>query len=270
MAFEHVQPGQRWAPPAAMEWNAVLDAGRKGLGSQPGGQATAGGISPQTCTLKVINKTGAGRNRYEAIALGEPRWELRSKDSLPEIVIEAEAADPAKPLGVLQVPLREDGVGLAAVSGPSILKFDTIAGSPEGYGRAKSNHLFETAESGPIRIIKAVSAGYGLGIIGSASAVPTGHYLFTLTGAMSAGTGAATIRNMADTDEIETGATVVDTLGLFDGLASGKRGICIKEESAYYAIGPYVTRVRWDDPDLEFTKDGGDSWENIDTAEDCS
>jgi hypothetical protein len=96
------------------------------------------------------------------------------------------------------------------------------------------------------------------------------HYLFTLTGAMSSGTGTATIRNMADDTEIETGATIEDTLSFFDGLASGRRGICIKQDGAYYAIGPYVTDVQWDDPDLEYSKDGGTNWTNIDTAEDCT
>ncbi|QDV23425.1 hypothetical protein [Aureliella helgolandensis] len=95
------------------------------------------------------------------------------------------------------------------------------------------------------------------------------HYLYTLTAAMSSGSGTATIRNMADDEEIETGAIVVDTLGMFDGLAIGQRGICIKSGEAYYSIGPYVTRVRWADPDLEYTKDGT-NWTNIDTAEDCS
>lgn len=101
------------------------------------------------------------------------------------------------------------------------------------------------------------------------SAVADKHYLFTLTGAISSGSGTATIRNMADDEEIATSQTVVDTLGFFDGLASGRRGICVRQAGVYYAIGPYVTDIRWDDPDLESSKDGGSNWDNIDTAEDC-
>ena len=95
-------------------------------------------------------------------------------------------------------------------------------------------------------------------------------YLYTLTAAMGSGSGTATIRTLADDTEIATSQTVVDTLGLFNGLAVGQRGICVKSGGDYYAIGPYVTKVRWDDPDLEYTKDNDTTWVNIDTAEDCS
>ncbi|QDV26962.1 hypothetical protein [Aureliella helgolandensis] len=107
-------------------------------------------------------------------------------------------------------------------------------------------------------------------LLGAAGGGGDTHYLFTLTAAMSSGYGTATIRTMSDAEEIETGAVVAGTLGLFDGLAIGQRGICIKSGANYYAIGPYVTQVRWDDPDLEYTKDDGTNWTNIDTAEDCS
>ena len=96
------------------------------------------------------------------------------------------------------------------------------------------------------------------------------HYLFTLTATMASGSGACTIRSMADDTEVATSQTVVDTLGFFDGLASGQRGICIRQGGVYYAIGPYVTSVRWDDPDLEYSKDNATTWVNIDTAEECA
>lgn len=94
-------------------------------------------------------------------------------------------------------------------------------------------------------------------------------YLFTLTGTIASGAGVATIRNMTDSTEIETGASVKDILGHFDGLVSGYRGICVKQAGEYYAIGPYVIDVRWDAPDLEQSKKPA-TYTNIDTAEDCS
>jgi hypothetical protein len=94
-------------------------------------------------------------------------------------------------------------------------------------------------------------------------------YLFTLTGTISSGAGTATIRNLPDTTEIATGISLKDPLGHFDGLTSGYRGFCVKQGGIYYAIGPYVVNVRWDDPDLEQTRDGS-TYTNIDTAEDCS
>lgn len=96
------------------------------------------------------------------------------------------------------------------------------------------------------------------------------HYLFTLTGTITGGGGAATIRNMADDTEIATGQTVNDPLGHFEGLTAGYRGICFLQNGEYYALGPYVTQVRWDDPDLEYSRDDGTTWINIDTAEDCT
>jgi len=73
---------------------------------------------------------------------------------------------------------------------------------------------------------------------------------------------------MEDDAEIET-SSVRDPLGHFNGLTSGYRGICAKQGGNYYALGPYVTAVRWDDPDLEFSRDNATTWINVDTAEDC-
>lgn len=95
-------------------------------------------------------------------------------------------------------------------------------------------------------------------------------YLFTLTGTIASGTGVATIRNLADTSEIATSQNVKDPLGHFDGLTSGYRGFCTKQGSDYYALGPYVTKVRWADPVVEYSRNNSTTWINIDTAEDCT
>lgn len=95
------------------------------------------------------------------------------------------------------------------------------------------------------------------------------HYLFTLTGTVASGSGTATIRDVTDSTEIATGATLKDLLGHFDGLTSGYRGFCFKKGSLYYALGPYTTKVRWSSPNLEYSRDNASTWLNIDTAEDC-
>lgn len=97
----------------------------------------------------------------------------------------------------------------------------------------------------------------------------TDLYLFTLTSTITSGTGVGTIRNMADDTEIATSQDVQDPLGHFDGLMSGYRGICAKQNGEYYALGPYVTKVRWDDPDLEYSRNNATTWINVDTAESC-
>lgn len=96
------------------------------------------------------------------------------------------------------------------------------------------------------------------------------HFLFTLTGTIASGSGLATIRELADDADVETGVSLRDPLGHFDGLTSGHRGYCFLSNGEYYALGPYVTRVRWDDPDLEYSRDNATTWTNIDTAEDCA
>lgn len=95
-------------------------------------------------------------------------------------------------------------------------------------------------------------------------------FLFTLTTAFTTTTATATIRNLDDDEEIATGVTLRDPLGHFNGLASGKRGFCFKQDQKYYAVTPWTAKVRWNDPDLEYSKDGGTTWINIDTAEDCT
>lgn len=108
-------------------------------------------------------------------------------------------------------------------------------------------------------------------IITSAGTATIDLYHLTLTAAVSSGSGTATIRNMADDEEIETGATVVDKLGNHEGFAIGKRGICAKQDGTYYimSMGRYVTEVDWTDPDLRQSYNGGASYVDIDEAEDC-
>ena len=57
------------------------------------------------------------------------------------------------------------------------------------------------------------------------------HYLYTLTSSS-----VGTIRDIGDTTEIETGATVVNTLSMFADQTTGDRGICVKQGGVYYRI----------------------------------
>ena len=95
-------------------------------------------------------------------------------------------------------------------------------------------------------------------------------YLFTLTSTLTSGVAAtADIRTIDDSELFTDDVPINDPLGHFEGLTSGYRGWCLAWEGEYYALGPYVTQVRWDDPDLEYSRDGSTTWINIDTAEDC-
>jgi len=117
-------------------------------------------------------------------------------------------------------------------------------------------------------LLQAVSDEYGFGLVGVETA-GSQLYLFTLTGTIASGSGAATIRNLADDAEIATGASLKDPLGHFDGLTSGYRGFCVADGGFYYALGPYVTHVLWNSPDLEYSRDGNVTQLPVDTAEPC-
>ncbi|QDV26943.1 hypothetical protein [Aureliella helgolandensis] len=263
------KPGDRSIP--ATDWNNIADAINGGVGHRP--PPRAGFYVP---TVLVQNDTGADLQAFQCISLDDPLFALETNGSV-DLIFSGKAADPDKPAAIVTEPIAHDAsnkrcgrawiYGLAyALVGPAASASDLTA-APE----AANKRLAPGA--GSVQLLAAPSTTVEKllpVLLGAASGGGDSHYLFTLTSAMSSGYGTATIRSISDSEEIETGASVVDTLGLFDGLASGKRGICIKSGEAYYAIGPYVTAVRWDDPDLEQSKDGGDTWENIDTAEDCS
>lgn len=57
------------------------------------------------------------------------------------------------------------------------------------------------------------------------------HFLYTLTSATD-----GTIRNMADTVEIEAGVAVINTLSMFSDQVAGDRGICVRQAGVYYRI----------------------------------
>lgn len=91
---------------------------------------------------------------------------------------------------------------------------------------------------------------------GAGSAATGSIYLYTLTAAISAGSGTATIKSMDDVTTIATGETIEDPLGHMEGLASGVRGVCVKSGSTYYAITPYVFNLRLSSPNLQYLKHG--------------
>lgn len=269
MAFEHVNPGDRFAPPTAFEHNAMLDAGRAILagktGLSPGSQ---GLLSPQSCTLRVINKTGAARERYECVSLGDPSWDLDEKHNIRNIVIEADAADPDKPIAILQEPLNTDRVGLAVVSGPSLLRFDTFA-AVKNFAIAKTNHKLDVSDSGPIRVIKAVSNSYGIGVLGAGGGGGSSNLVQTTGTIAQNASGTCTIYRIIS----GTPTSQSDTISVLNPwpftIPSGMRILANQDTYGdWYAVHPGITNVRWIDPDLEQTLDGT-TYTNIDTAVTC-
>lgn len=163
--FAKVQPGQDFSPPSAFEWNAMLTAGQLALAGKYGvsAQIQACATSPQACVVRIKNTSGSDRNRYECLSLGEPRWELSAAHTLLSIII-AGTAGPNNPAVLLQ-PLKVDQIGLATILGPTLLRMNAFAGAAKQYAAPNANGKFDSADSGPIQLLGAVSGEFGFGIL---------------------------------------------------------------------------------------------------------
>jgi hypothetical protein len=64
---------------------------------------------------------------------------------------------------------------------------------------------------------------------------PVIHFLFTLTEDLTYSAATANLRDMTDTIPIKTDL-VRDPLGIFAGLSSGSRGICVLQDSKFYIL----------------------------------
>lgn len=176
-----------------------------------------------------------------------------------------------EPTAVLLEPIAGGQFGQIIIDGLAIARVASGTASHEYAVASSDGDLTPQAETSDILLLGSPSASVTtyLPVLLGVGAGGDSHYLYTLTAAFSGGTGTATIRNLADDTEIATSQTVVDTLGHYDGLPIGGRGICIEAAGSYYALTPFVSDVRWNDPDLEQSKDGGTTYTNIDTTEEC-
>lgn len=177
MAFEHVLPGDKWKPPNAFEYNATMDAARAFAGSQgigpPG--SNIGRIPIQPTVVRVKNATGSDRNRYTAFSIGESRWALERKNNLAECAFELVAYDAAKPVAVLQEPLKTDAFGLAVIDGPTLIETTSAGTTSDTYGAPDSAGLIVPG-SGPVRLVGPRPDGGGvmLGLLGQAAPAESG------------------------------------------------------------------------------------------------
>jgi hypothetical protein len=257
---------------SAKGWNDIADAINGGVSAGP---PAFGSLF--SASVLVRNDTGSDRNQFDCLSLGEPLFELES-DGSADLIFAGEVADADKPAAILTEPIAHNAsdkrfgraliYGLAYAWVGQATATTVTRATPDA-----TNHRLDPSDDGNIVLLAAPSTTETKllpVLLGAAGGGGDKHYLYTLTAAMTSGSGTATIRNLADDTEIETGATILGPRGLFDGLAIGRGGPCVKQGGAYYALGPYVTKVRWDDPDLEYSKDDGTNWTNIDTAEDCS
>lgn len=134
-----VLPGQKLEVPAEA-FNSFIEAARYVRARQHGTQSEAGAEVRQTGIVKVRNKTGADRDRFNVLALDKPiigptdnLEELKSKLNFDGIV----PPDPVKPgrFAVLLEPLRQDAIGRGVVAGVTLVRL-----------QVDPDHLYDYAE----------------------------------------------------------------------------------------------------------------------------
>ena len=238
-------PGQR-AGLSANELNRTNAAVERVERSRLGLAELTAPEDQQSHWVWIRNDSGADRERFDCMSLGDPIFEMLD-DGTVDLLFEGLTAAADKTPAILLEPIADGEMGKAVIHGLALARV----------GSGSTSERTATPDS-EVKLLPV--------LLGSGSVLA--HYLFTLTGTISSGSGAATIRNLADDSDIAT-ATVKDPLGHFDGLTSGYRGYCFAAGGNYYAIGPYVIDVRYVlDTALEQSRKPG-TYTNIETPEEC-
>ena len=143
--------------------------------------------------------------------------------------------DPANPrygLAIACEPIASNDFGIVAVAGVAVCKH---LNTGDGQWLRPDGATGLTYDDwGVARLIVEIDTDFA--VVDLSSVSNEYHRVFELTAAVSMGSSsAADIRDMDDTTVIET-ATVYDPVGMFDGLAIGKKGICVRQNGKYYII----------------------------------
>jgi hypothetical protein len=168
MTFEHVRSGQRWRP-NEFELNAIIDAGREYAGAQgvtpPGSRA---GIPIQPVVVRVRNSTGGAAARYRAFAIEDSMWELSPNSNLVECVFNLEIWSSGKSVAVIQQPLADGAIGLAVISGPTLIECANSGSTSALLAEPNSSGL-AVPGSGPITLTqpRPSAGGVVLSILGA-------------------------------------------------------------------------------------------------------
>ncbi len=236
--FEHVKSGDEFKV-QAFEWNAMLDAGRAARRGQVGTKAEGLellALAAGNGTIRVKNNSGGDRNRYAAVSLGAARWVVTRNNSLPQLVFEVTAADPWKPIAILQQPLKSGALGAAVIFGPSLVEVASGGTSTHRWALADAtSHTLKAATGGQVRLLDAPPSGGGviLAMVGQVQ----NYWRYKLTANMGDGdlaTGNATLFNL---DNTTTGLTVdvVNQHGIYDAQVTNDQGNCHEAGGKFYA-----------------------------------
>lgn len=238
MAFEHVKPGDDFQV-KAFEWNAILDAGAARRRHQVGTKAEGLellALAQGNGLVRVINNTGADRNRYACVSLGAARWVLDRNQRVEGIVFNTAAADPWKPIAILQQPLKAGDIGAAIIFGPSLV--DVASGGTSSFRWAiadASSHTLKATTGGQVRLLDAPPSGGGvvLAMVGQIQ----NYWRYKLTGNMPDGDlseGDATLFNL---DNSTTGLSVkvVNQHAVYDSQLTDNGGSCHEVNGKFYA-----------------------------------
>jgi len=245
MAFEHVKPGDSVHPIAAEEFNAMLDAGRAFRNGGPSLSAQVPrGLGPSSCLVWIHNAGPLLKRFYGTYVRPKGNFLDFDQDSDPQAVLLNGSSDFENSGGVIAVaqePIREDGVGLACIYGPTIFRGDASLNVDRAKLQSDGRFTKEDGTNAEMLVVRWANDGYGFGVIKqNTDADRLFRFKLNEDMAFPPGSGGplvvadAAIRTMGGV--FVGNARVQDPDGLFDQLLTGDEGYCMKQQSSYYPI----------------------------------
>lgn len=210
----------------------------------------AAGARSSGVIVPVFNDTGADVERFDCLALGDPRFDI--VDGKEDLIFDLEAADPDKPAAIAQEPIADTKRGLCCIFGLTVAKVD--AGTLTNLrGEPKTGNLLDPVSSGSIVLLSAPSGGATAEtlrpvLIGGGSAEGSALLRYVLTSAMNQASGVsiptgaqgqatATIHSIPSGTST-TNATLYDFTGTAAHQISADEGICMKAGNFYVVVEP--------------------------------
>jgi hypothetical protein len=238
--YPKVKSGDPLSFPAALQNDLIdlLGAGQAGNGLSPG----LIGSAAQGVVVNVKNTSGSDRARWENMSLSTTLRFTLGTDGKESVIFNAVAGDAAKPPAILQQPIASNKYGRALIFGYTLAR--VAAGSATTFAaKPNASHKLTPDAAGSVRLLAAPNAGAESVIpvivgFGASSA----FYIYELEADMATNSTTASIYPIQvpflGAGLIESGATLLNTLGLASHQVDGGKGICVANGSDYAVLIP--------------------------------
>jgi len=190
----------------------------------------------------IRNDTGADRERFECVKLGDPLFEMLA-DGTVDLLFAADEADGGGTTAILLEPIAEDEFGKAVIHGLALAK---VAGGTGTTAEPDASGVLEPG-AGTIKLLasphateeKLLPVLLGAGGAGGESK----FFRYTLTADMGTSSttwvaaATANLVGMGNADS-PSGVVVIDTLGHAAWQTTGGIGICVLAGGEYFVLTP--------------------------------